>query len=38
MVLVPQVARAVADGYDVRGFFYWTLVDNYEWHLGYNMK
>ncbi|KAG2450444.1 hypothetical protein HYH02_004946 [Chlamydomonas schloesseri] len=33
-----QVARAVADGYDVRGFFYWTLVDNYEWHLGYNMK
>eukprot|EP00198_Chlamydomonas_reinhardtii_P011511 XP_001700848.1 predicted protein [Chlamydomonas reinhardtii] len=33
-----QVARAVADGYDVRGFFYWTLVDNYEWHLGYNMN
>ncbi|GIM00686.1 hypothetical protein Vretimale_5626 [Volvox reticuliferus] len=33
-----QVARAVADGHDVRGFYYWTLCDNYEWHLGYNMK
>ncbi|EFJ47488.1 hypothetical protein VOLCADRAFT_120960 [Volvox carteri f. nagariensis] len=33
-----QVARAVADGHDVRGFYYWTLCDNFEWHLGYNMK
>ncbi|PNH02539.1 Beta-galactosidase, partial [Tetrabaena socialis] len=33
-----EVGRAVADGHDVRGFYYWTLVDNYEWHLGYNMK
>ncbi|GLI65459.1 hypothetical protein VaNZ11_008841, partial [Volvox africanus] len=33
-----QVARAVAEGHDVRGFYYWTLCDNYEWHLGYNMK
>ncbi|GLC50285.1 hypothetical protein PLESTB_000362600 [Pleodorina starrii] len=33
-----QVARAVTDGHDVRGFYYWTLCDNYEWHLGYNMN
>ncbi len=33
-----QLARAVADGVDVRGFMYWTLLDNFEWHLGYNMK
>ncbi|KXZ56250.1 hypothetical protein GPECTOR_1g218 [Gonium pectorale] len=33
-----QMSRAVADGFDVRGFYYWTLCDNYEWHLGYNMK
>ncbi|KAG2486953.1 hypothetical protein HYH03_014450 [Edaphochlamys debaryana] len=33
-----QLARAVADGHDVRGFYYWTLCDNFEWHLGWNMK
>ncbi len=33
-----QVSQAVASGADVRGFYYWTLVDNFEWHLGYNMK
>lgn len=24
--------------YDVRGFYYWTLIDNFEWNLGYSMK
>jgi beta-glucosidase/6-phospho-beta-glucosidase/beta-galactosidase len=33
-----QVQKAVEDGYDVRGFFYWTLVDNFEWSLGYDLK
>ncbi len=33
-----QVLRALADGYDVRGFYYWTLVDNFEWAFGYTMK
>ena len=27
-------AEAIADGVDVRGFFAWTSVDNYEWSLG----
>lgn len=27
---------AVADGIDVRGFFHWTGVDNYEWGLGFD--
>ena len=33
-----QVQRAVQDGYDVRGFFYWTLVDNFEWAFAYELK
>lgn len=29
---------AIANGIDVRGFFHWTAVDNYEWLHGYNVK
>jgi beta-glucosidase len=32
---INQMRRAMADGADVRGYFAWTLVDNYEWHEGY---
>ena len=32
------VARTVADGLDVRGFFCWSLLDNFEWTFGYRMK
>ena len=30
--------RAIKDGADVRGFFYWSLMDNYEWNHGMDMK
>eukprot|EP00983_Pelagomonas_calceolata_P090668 1157449-Pelagomonas_calceolata.AAC.3 len=33
-----EVLRALANGLDVRGFYYWTLVDNFEWTMGYTMK
>ena len=32
---VQGVARALKDGADVRGHMYWSLLDNYEWALGF---
>ena len=29
--------QAIARGVDVRGFFHWTAVDNYEWLHGYDV-
>mmetsp|Transcript_10072 Transcript_10072/g.28907 ORF Transcript_10072/g.28907 Transcript_10072/m.28907 type:complete len:528 (+) Transcript_10072:287-1870(+) len=34
---MDQVERCVADGYDLRGVMYWTLVDNFEWDQGWTM-
>jgi hypothetical protein len=29
---------AINHGVDVRGFFYWSLLDNFEWQFGYSKK
>ena len=27
--------KAVDDGADIRGYFYWSFMDNFEWTYGY---
>jgi beta-glucosidase len=33
-----QVQRAITDGFDVRGYFHWSLLDNFEWAHGFAPK
>lgn len=35
---IEGVARAIAAGVDVRGHLYWSLMDNYEWALGFEKQ
>lgn len=35
---VSGVWQAITDGIDVRGHMYWSLLDNYEWALGFEKR
>jgi beta-glucosidase len=35
---LSAVQRAIAKGVDLRGYFVWSLLDNFEWELGYGPR
>jgi beta-galactosidase len=35
---LAAVEKAMAQGVDVRGYFYWSLMDNFEWAEGYSKR
>ncbi|GAB6101653.1 glycoside hydrolase family 1 protein [Thermococcus atlanticus] len=35
---LQYVHKAIEDGIDVRGYFYWSLIDNYEWAEGFRPR
>ncbi|MEJ6398780.1 GH1 family beta-glucosidase [Yoonia sp. 208BN28-4] len=35
---INAAKRAIEDGANVQGFFYWSLLDNYEWAFGYEKR
>jgi beta-glucosidase len=35
---LASMRRAMAAGVDVRGFIYWSALDNFEWHQGYAQR
>jgi beta-glucosidase len=40
-VLVQSLAKVhqcIDEGFDIRGYFHWSLVDNFEWSEGWGLR
>lgn len=35
---LKELLKASSEGVDIRGFFYWSVMDNFEWAEGYNER
>jgi beta-glucosidase len=35
---VGEVHKLIEEGHDIRGYFHWTLVDNFEWSEGWKLR
>jgi beta-glucosidase len=35
---IGQVGRALDEGADVRGYYLWSLMDNFEWAFGFSQR
>jgi beta-glucosidase len=35
---IAAIGEAIDQGVDVRGYFVWSLLDNFEWELGYSKR
>lgn len=33
-----EMEKAINSGCDIRGYFHWSLLDNFEWHTGYDPR
>ena len=36
--VVKELHSLIAEGHDIRGYFHWTLTDNFEWTEGWNLR
>lgn len=35
---LKELGKAIDEGIDIRGYFQWSLMDNFEWHSGYSER